>query len=192
MVEAVVSKAEVNGVNLAYQVAGTTGPEVVFLHGMSIGSPVWTHQVQYLADICRVVTYDARGVGESDSLESGYDVPTLAADLVGLMDHLEIRRAVVCGLSHGGRVALYAALEYPQRVRALVLCDTTCGAAGDQEKKRLQELIEEVSSKGLEAAVDLTLSTTPWIQPFLTHFTEHGFVGDKSPRAWASINAPNV
>lgn len=185
MVQALGERALVNGVNLAYQVAGS-GTPVVFHHGLGIGSAVWIHQMQHLVDVCQVITYDARGVGDSDKPKGGYEVPTLAADLIGLLDHLGLERAVVCGVSQGGRVALYATLEYPRRVRGLVVCDTTCDAASPEERKRLSELAELARTRGLEAAVDSWLSGSPWLQPFFKHFIEHGFLRDeRPPKEWA-------
>jgi pimeloyl-ACP methyl ester carboxylesterase len=102
---------------IAYDEAGT-GPAVVFSHAAIANRRMWDEQFRALAPQCRVIRYDWRGVGDSDS-------PTGTVchfeDLLGLLDALEIEDAVLVGCSMGGAHALDAALAAPNRVRGLVL-----------------------------------------------------------------------
>src|SRR5260370_14417179 len=68
-----------------------------------------------------VVTHDHRGIGQSDLTRSGFTVDRMAADVVGLMDALEIERAHIVGHSTGGAIGQILAIEHPKRVPGLVL-----------------------------------------------------------------------
>ena len=109
------------GIRLAYQVTGD-GPAVVLVHGFGLDMRMWDPQVADLAARFRVVRYDCRGFGASGPFDPaiGY---THAGDLLALLDHLAIERAVLAGLSFGGRVVMQAALAAPERVTGLILLD---------------------------------------------------------------------
>lgn len=112
-----------NGVRLAYDEAGPTGaagagPAVVLTHGGLGDRRMWDHQFQALAERCRVVRYDMRGLGDSDDARGEF---ARCDDLLGLMDALGIEQAVLVGNSIGGAHSLEAALSAPERVRGLAL-----------------------------------------------------------------------
>jgi pimeloyl-ACP methyl ester carboxylesterase len=90
----------------------------VLLHAGVVDSRIWTRLVPSFASRCRAVAYDQRGYGRSPKWEGTYSP---VDDLIGVLDELEIERAALVGLSRGGRIALSAALEAPERVSALVL-----------------------------------------------------------------------
>lgn len=107
----------VEGARLWYEEVGA-GPPLVLLHAGLGDSRMWDPQVAAFAPAHRVIRYDARGFGRSDPARGAYSAP---ADLVGLLDGLELGRAHLLGLSMGGAVALDAALAFPERVASLVL-----------------------------------------------------------------------
>jgi 3-oxoadipate enol-lactonase len=124
--------ARVNGVSLSYEEAGS-GPPLLFIHAFPVGRGMWEPQVRFFAERFRVITYDCRGFGRSESPTSptAYSQAHSVADAKGLLEHLEHLRATpaaVCGLSMGGNIALNLALDHPEAVRALVLCDTGAGS----------------------------------------------------------------
>src|SRR5712692_10726834 len=124
-------RVDVNGLSLYYEVAGH-GPPLVLAHGFACGLRMWDPQVKARARAWRVVTYDVRGHGisEAPTDPDAYSQPISVADLGALLERLEIRRAVVGGLSMGGNIALNFALAHPEMVTALVVADT--GAGSDQ------------------------------------------------------------
>ena len=102
-----------------------TGVPLVFIHGALLNSGLWTQQIETFSDLFACVAYDLRGHGRTGSSEmKRYSVGTFADDLAEMLDALELRRPILCGLSIGGMIAQSFAAKYPERVRALVLCDT--------------------------------------------------------------------
>lgn len=116
-------KVVANGVTLHYQQTGQ-GPDLVLIHGVTGDLSSWYLRVMpALADDFRVTAYDLRGHGYSDMPASGYTSVELAADLHGLLEHLDIEQAHLLGHSYGGTIALQCAALYPSRVASLVLAE---------------------------------------------------------------------
>ena len=85
---------------------------------------MWQAQLTGLSGDVRVIAPDLRGAGESEVTPGPYSMDQYADDLVALMDHLDVTRAVVAGLSMGGYIAFALWRRHPERVRALALLDT--------------------------------------------------------------------
>jgi pimeloyl-ACP methyl ester carboxylesterase len=104
-----------------------TPPETILLyHGYARNMLFWRPWVALLASEYRVLWFDARGCGETTKPPPGAKMsfPHLAGDAIGLMDALGIDRVHWVGESSGGIVGMTAALEYPQRLATLTMCDT--------------------------------------------------------------------
>lgn len=108
---------ETNGARIYYEVEGS-GPPVVLIHAGVANLRMWDDQVPALRDAYRVIRYDTRGYGrtETDAVEFSN-----RADIAALLDHLGEASAHVVGFSRSGSIALDFALEYPDRVRSLVV-----------------------------------------------------------------------
>src|SRR6266576_1593238 len=100
---------------LYYERQGVGFP-VLFISGLSGFASFWQDQVAAFARKFDVVTHDHRGIGQSDVTRSGFTVDRMAADVVGLMDALEIERAHIVGHSTGGAIAQTLAIEHPKRL----------------------------------------------------------------------------
>ena len=117
-----------NGQELHYQLLGE-GSEgdtpCVFAHGLLIDnlSSWYFGAAPVVAATRRAVCYDLRGHGLSSHATEGYDVSTGAADLVALLDALELKEVDLAGQSFGALIALRVALDHPDRIRRLVLCE---------------------------------------------------------------------
>ena len=108
-----------------YTVKGAyDAPALVFANSLGSDHRIWDPILPYLRDDFRIIRYDQRGHGLSDVTPAPYSVGELVNDLDGLLTGLNIDSAVVCGLSVGGMIAQGLAASHPDRVRALVLCDT--------------------------------------------------------------------
>ncbi len=125
--------AAVNGTEISYADTGGDGPAVVLSHGILMDQSMFAPQVQALAPEFRVITWDQRGHGRDQRGHGGtpahgpFSYWDSARDLLGLLDHVGVERAVLGGMSQGGFVSLRAALLAPDRVRGLILIDTQAG-----------------------------------------------------------------
>jgi len=108
---------------LRYEVVGE-GPRVVLLNGLFQRLESWDLVLPHLQGFA-ILRYDMRGQGESEAPEGPYTPRVHAQDLLGLLDRLGWKEAVLVGLSNGGIVALTLALMAPERVQGLVLACTT-------------------------------------------------------------------
>ncbi len=98
------------------------GPAVVLIHGLAGDLSAWNAQVALLRPHFRVIAFDNRGAGRSTQVDESVSTRDLAADTLGLMEHLGIANAQVVGRSMGGAVAQHMALIAPRRVDSLVVC----------------------------------------------------------------------
>lgn len=114
---------ELDDVRLYYEEYGQ-GDVIVFTHGNSLFHGQWQPQVDEFTRTHRVIVWDVRGHGKSTLPPGEVDPESFSRDLIGLLDALKIKTAVLCGLSMGGHISLQAAVRYPERVRALVLIGT--------------------------------------------------------------------
>jgi pimeloyl-ACP methyl ester carboxylesterase len=114
----------VNGVNIQYEQAGS-GPDLVLIHGLTGNIAVWRSVIgPTLSRKFSVLTYDLRGHGESDMPAFGYRTSDMAADLLALLDHLQIERPHLVGHSMGGTIALHFAGLHPDRLATLTISDS--------------------------------------------------------------------
>src|SRR5260370_36451285 len=97
------------------------GTPVVFLHGYPLSSAIWHTQQQGLSDHYRVITPDLRGHGQSPAPDGVYEMDTLAADVLALLDSLNIPKAVIMGHSMGGYVTFALWRMAAQRFQSLGL-----------------------------------------------------------------------
>jgi pimeloyl-ACP methyl ester carboxylesterase len=146
---------KVNGVELHLGTGGPAdGPAVVLLHGFPLDHRMWKPQFPVLEPKWRVVAPDFRGQGRSEVGDGQFTIEHLVDDLVGILDELKIRRAVLVGLSMGGYVALRAVEREPGRVRALVLADTKAPADGNEAKVKRAAGMKKAKSEGSAAFAD--------------------------------------
>ena len=108
--------ATVSGGRLYYEVEGEGHP-VLLIHGGLGSLRMWDEQAPAMAERHRVIRYDTRGFGRSETDDVEFSD---RADALAVLDHVEAAAACVVGQSRGGGIALDLALEHPQRVHALV------------------------------------------------------------------------
>jgi 3-oxoadipate enol-lactonase len=151
-----VSSIRSAGVELAYEDTGGDGPPLVLAHGLTATRRYVVHGSRLLERSgYRVVSYDARGHGESTPAPDpgDYGYPLLVGDLEQVLDELGIARAVLVGASMGAATTLALALERPERVAALVqVTPAQIGFArsADEELDRWDELADALERDGVD------------------------------------------
>ncbi len=122
--------ADSNGVKLAYEVLGSSGPFLIVV-GLSncpaVRSRIWTVARRWarVSRFCRVVRYDRRGVGFSAAPEQGYSIAACVEALRAVLAAVGVERAVLWGATDGGPLAIAFAAQYPERVSGLILAGTS-------------------------------------------------------------------
>lgn len=127
------------------------GLPVVFLHSGVCDLRMWQNQLDDLSDDVRAVAYDRRGFGQTQSAPGTYDD---LEDLIALMDHLKLGRAVLVGCSMGGGLAIEAALQHPDRVAGLLLVASSMRGAPVPPQSELEDELE-AKYQALESGDDL-------------------------------------
>ncbi len=157
------AEIERDGVHLYYEVHGPREPPglgtILLTHGYSSSSHMWQPNLDALGAEHRVVVWDLRGHGRSDSPgDVGQYTESLAVeDMAAILDALGVDRAVVGGLSLGGYLSLAFHLAHPDRVRALMLFDTGPGYRRDEGREGWNRSAiaraEAFETRGLDALV---------------------------------------
>lgn len=141
----------VNKLKVSYTDEGPDhAPVIILIHGFPFNKSMWNKQVEALIENYRVIAYDVRGYGNSDAGAEDFSIGLFVSDLLGLMDTLKIEKAMLCGLSMGGYIALNAIVNYPKHFQALLLCDTTCMGDSPEAKEKRMKTIESINAKGIE------------------------------------------
>ena len=110
--------APINGVNIWYARFGR-GQPVLLLHGGLANANYWGHQVRALQRHYQVIVMESRGHGRSSRNQEPYGYDLMASDVIGLLDHLKIRKAAIVGWSDGAIIGLDIAMKHPERVSKL-------------------------------------------------------------------------
>jgi 3-oxoadipate enol-lactonase len=135
-------------------------PRLALIHSLALDRSVWDGVVERLKDEAEMLTYDCRGHGRSPRSKGPYSTQLFARDLAELFDHIGWDKAAVAGCSMGGNVAQAFAAEYPQRVAAIGLIDTTAWYGVDAPQK-FAERAETARLKGMRGMIDFQL--TRWV-----------------------------
>ncbi|MCB9420292.1 MAG: alpha/beta hydrolase [Ardenticatenaceae bacterium] len=115
-----------NGINIYYEIHGSGDP-LVLICGLGYDMWQWHKMVPGLAEQFQVITFDNRGVGQTDKPAGPYSAALLAADTAALLEALNIEKAHIMGHSMGGFIAQEMALSYPEMVDKLILASTNFG-----------------------------------------------------------------
>ncbi len=116
------------GANLYHESHGR-GEPLVLIPSTAFSCEVWKPSQMPLAESTRLIIHDPRGCGRTTQSQKVFTINQMANDVVALLDHLEIPAAHLCGHSMGGRIALEMALNFPGRVKSLIMAASGSGQA---------------------------------------------------------------
>ena len=147
-------KTKINGIELAYGITGKNSPPLLLMHGFGLDHSIWFELVEKHVGEQQVILPDLRGHGESDIPSGPYTMSLLAQDMAEILDDLQVERAIVCGHSMGGYVALAFAEQYPGKIAGLGLITTNAVSDSPEKRRNRYALIDEIQAKGSSAVAD--------------------------------------
>ena len=173
--------ALVDGVKLHYEESGR-GTALVFVHEFAGDARSWQPQVRFFARRYRCLPFNARGYPPSDvpTDPAAYSQQRAVDDIKGILDHLGLERAHLCGLSMGGYATLIFGLTYPERALSLTVAGCGYGSvAGERTAFRSdsQDVARRLETEGMPAVADLYARGPARVQ-FM----------DKDPTGWQEFH----
>jgi 3-oxoadipate enol-lactonase len=147
---------------IAYDVQGN-GPVVLLITGSNLDRRMWTREVEWLSTTHKVIRYDLRAHGQSDTATAPF---SNLEDLLTLLDELEITKATFIGISAGSTIALDLALQEPQRVERMVLAGPAIsGYVPKEQPPFTASLIAALQASDYKKAGQVLLDTPVFAAP---------------------------
>jgi pimeloyl-ACP methyl ester carboxylesterase len=141
---------QTNGINLHYLEFSGNNPTIILMHGLTANAHAFDGLIAAgLSPQYNILSIDLRGRGLSDQPATGYTIAEHAKDIIGLLDHLHIKKAVIGGHSFGALISFYLAAHYPERIEKMILLDAAA---------RLHENTREMLSPAM-SRIGLTFSS---------------------------------
>ena len=169
-----------DGVQLYYEDTGT-GEPIVFVHEFAGDLRSWEPQVRHFGRRYRCIVYNARGYPPSDVPDdpSQYSQARAYQDILAVLDHLELEKAHIVGLSMGGFAALHFGLHCAERAHSLVVAGCGYGAEKDSRESFQREV--EATADLIESGGGQAFADTYAVGPTRVQFQ------NKDPRGWAEF-----
>ncbi len=163
-------RLNINGVSLAIHEWPGGGPAIVAIHGLTSNHTAWYPIADVLGGSHRLIAYDLRGRGDSEKPAKGYSLAEHAADLLGLLDHFDLDRAVIMGHSLGAHIGVRFASHHPDRVAKLVLFD----GGLDVRAEVFDSIAPSVNRLGVEfPSVEMFLAIVKGLPMFEGRWNDH-------------------
>lgn len=146
-------KKVING--LSVFLSGRVGSKaIIFVHGFPFDHYMWDAQVNELSMNYFCVTYDIRGLGESNVDDGQHTMEMFVDDLEKIIDELKLNRPILCGLSMGGYISLRAIERMQEKFSALILCDTKSSADDNEGKLKRAAAIKQINNNDFENFIE--------------------------------------
>ncbi len=150
-----------DGCRIAYRLDGDpTAPVLLLSNSLGTNMEMWAPQMALFSARRRVLRYDSRGHGASDAPLGGYSMGRLGRDAIGLLDAIGVERVDFCGLSMGGMVGQWLGHRAPQRLRRLILANTSAYMG---PPSGWQSRIDKVMKEGVASIADAVIER--WVTP---------------------------
>lgn len=184
-------RAKINGTEFHITVSGREDRPVLILnHSLATSHEMWGLQIPVFGRHFRVVAFDMRGHGASSAPAGTYSLDQLADDVVGVADHLGVKRFHFLGLSIGGMIGQSLGLRHGARLDKLVLSSTLMGSVGAEGAKAWDDRNAAVKAQGAASQIDGTMArwlsadfqknapfTAQWIRDLIAATPADGYVG---------------
>ncbi|WP_394617572.1 alpha/beta fold hydrolase [Lentzea sp. JNUCC 0626] len=142
--------ANVNGITIGYDDTGTGEDVLVLVHGHPFDRTMWHPQVEHFsARGWRVIAADLRGYGASTVVPGITTLDVFAQDIKGLLDHLNVDKFVLGGLSMGGQIVMQCAQDFPERIKALILADTFAQSETEEGRRNRNAMADRLLAEGM-------------------------------------------
>lgn len=141
-------KEIINGLSVFIEGNRSNKP-IIFIHGFPYDHTMWKAQVELLKEKYFCVSYDIRGLGESPAGDGQFTMESFVDDLESIINHLNLDKPVICGLSMGGYISLRALERMQDKFSAAILCDTRSEADNNEGKLKRAAGIKRINTEGL-------------------------------------------
>lgn len=170
-------------VSLNYQTFGNPSkPALIFSNSLGTTYTMWQPQIEALQQDFYIIAYDTRGHGNSHAPNEPFTLEQLGNDVVGLLDHLQVKQANFCGISMGGLTGQWLAIYHPEHFAKIIVSNT---AAKIGNESAWQERAALVREQGLQPIADTAASR--WFTP--DFITNHPNIITTMSQALANGNA---
>ncbi|MBU3611035.1 3-oxoadipate enol-lactonase [Polynucleobacter wuianus] len=144
------SIAHINGIDVFYLTEGDPHkPALIFSNSLGTDHSMWDGQMEKLRRDFYIIRYDTRGHGLTSAPKGPYTIAQLASDVLGLLDHLSIDKASYCGISMGGLIGQWLAINSPERIEALVIANTAPKIGNEQAWNDRAALVRKDGLSGI-------------------------------------------
>jgi 3-oxoadipate enol-lactonase/4-carboxymuconolactone decarboxylase len=144
----------IDNTRLFYRLEGRPNlPVLVLSHSLGCDHGMWSPQMPDLLEHFQVLRFDTRGHGASDAPGGDYSIERFGRDVLGLLDRFSIQQVAFCGLSMGGAVGQWVAVNAPARLTSLVLANSSAQFSGETLEARRRTVLES----GMNAIVDAVI-----------------------------------
>lgn len=139
-----------NNAEIHYQTFGDhTQPALVFSNSLGTNFSMWQPQIDALQHDFYIVCYDTRGHGQSSAPQGPYSIDQLGTDVIHLLDHLHIDKAIFCGISMGGLTGQWLAIHHPDRFNHVMVCNTAAKIGQESAWNERAQLVREQGLDGI-------------------------------------------
>ena len=137
-----------NGVDIWYEISGD-GPALILIHANPFDHDLWLYQRAHFSTWFKIVAIDIRGYGRSAKVTTPFTLKSMCDDVIGIVDDLDIGRAVCMGCSVGSGTSILLGLDHPDRFEALILVGGNSGTS-DRYMKRVEGYRSDLGSYHIE------------------------------------------
>ncbi|ANF83370.1 3-oxoadipate enol-lactonase (plasmid) [Acinetobacter sp. NCu2D-2] len=177
-----------NTAQINFQTFGDqSNPAIIFSNSLGTNYSMWQPQIEFFKSNYFIICYDTRGHGKSTAPQGPYNLELLGEDVINLLNHLEISKAIFCGISMGGITGQWLAQHYPDRFNYVIVCNTAAKIGSENTWLDRANLVREQGLLPIASTAAGRWFTDPFIQSNPTIVAKlSNDLGAGSPEGYAS------